>query len=217
MRWLLVLLAVAACKKKPAELGDDCSKTPCERGLYCVLDTCRAGVVGDKCTGPNTCRPENDCFERACRAPASLGQSCKGSARCEKPLTCLNDTCASPAEVARYEAKLEADKKREEAAREQRMLEQSGVETPVVAELAPTTASPPGAGTRVRTVTVASTGTAFAACKATERLIGGGCKTKSLKSSYPSGQSAEDTIGARWNCEGNDNNEVMAYALCTKP
>jgi integration host factor subunit beta len=57
-----------------------------------------------------------------------------------------------------------------------------------------------------------------AACKPDERLVGGGCRAEyPLPSSYPSGHSAEDTVGARWNCTVSmGNHEVTAYALCSK-
>jgi hypothetical protein len=93
------------------------------------------------------------------------------------------------------------------------MLAESGV-----SNAAPTLevgAYPPGPGPRVRTAKVTAESSAFAACRADERLIGGGCQTdQPVINSYPSGQGAEDTVGARWNCTSGS--KVTAYALCTK-
>jgi hypothetical protein len=95
------------------------------------------------------------------------------------------------------------------------MLAASGVEATPSAEV---TAHPPGPGTRVRTVEVTAKVRAFAACRADERLIGGGCKAEyAVASSHPSGHSREDTVGARWNCTVTmGNHDVTAYALCEK-
>jgi hypothetical protein len=98
------------------------------------------------------------------------------------------------------------------------MLASSGVETS--GARVETTVQPPGPGARVRTVTVTAEESAFAACKADERLVGGGCKPASTKqpplASYPAGHGPEDTVGARWNCLTGAGEQITAYALCAK-
>ena len=67
----------------------------------------------------------------------------------------------------------------------------------------------------MRIATTTSSGDSFAACRADERLIGGGCGAESnLVSSYPSNYGPDDTVGARWKCR--PGNQVTPYALCAK-
>jgi hypothetical protein len=99
------------------------------------------------------------------------------------------------------------------AAREQQLLAQSGVTAQPELEYA---VAPAGAGPRVRIATTTSSGDSFAACRADERLIGGGCSADNkLVSSYPSNYGPDDTVGARWKCKGG-NEPITAYALCAK-
>ncbi len=94
------------------------------------------------------------------------------------------------------------------------MLAESGVTAAPAAE---TAVHPPGAGTRVRTATVKAIETAFAACRADERMVGGGCYSlEAIRGNYPSGHGPDDTVGARWNCIALGKVEITAYALCGK-
>jgi hypothetical protein len=77
-------------------------------------------------------------------------------------------------------------------------------------------------GERVRVRVTNGDGVIFAACAATERLVGGGCKggdncasesSCSYIRSYPGGFSADDTLGARWYCSG-AYGTMQAFALC---
>ncbi|MBA2538064.1 MAG: hypothetical protein H0V17_00390 [Deltaproteobacteria bacterium] len=77
-------------------------------------------------------------------------------------------------------------------------------------------------GERVRVRVTNGEGVIFAACTATERLVGGGCHGGnncasesgcSYLRSYPAGFSADDTLGARWMCNGAEGT-MVAYALC---
>jgi len=92
------------------------------------------------------------------------------------------------------------------------MLEASGAlrET---AEVKANNTPNPSVGS-VRVVEVEGEGHVFAACRETERLIGGSCEGKA-EENRPSAFSASDTIGARWSCSADRSWEpVKAFALC---
>jgi hypothetical protein len=212
---ILSVLALVACKKKAAQLGEECGgKTSCAYPLHCVDERCTAGVAGDRCMHTQQCQSGTDCVDGTCRPPGTAGQTCANGAHCATGLKCRNTWCITSEEFAQFEQKEKDALQAQAAAKEQQILRQAGVDAPAVAEVP--VATPPGPGTRVRTVTIAAEGTTFAPCKTDERLVGGGCKATKLEASYPSGQSAEDTVGARWNCVGEARREVVAYALCSK-
>lgn len=54
----------------------------------------------------------------------------------------------------------------------------------------------------------------FAACKANERLLGGGCQTEwlDLRESYPEATKPGDTIGGRWHCRFGETDAPLATA-----
>ncbi|MEZ4369038.1 MAG: hypothetical protein R2939_22565 [Kofleriaceae bacterium] len=97
--------------------------------------------------------------------------------------------------------------------RERELVAASGVEVPAES---PASAPLPGLPVRVRETY--GEHRLFAACGPRERLVGGGCaggegcETCPPTSSWPSGQQADDTVGARWNCQGRGS--LRAYALC---
>lgn len=193
-----------------------------ERGARCAINAdCTDDHCFDgRCTNENvgaTCEDVDGecygdgvyCFRHRCRRPGGAGDACDGDGDCTSGLTCVDTKCFTDEQVRAREAQLAEDARKAAAAEEARMLGESGVKADpkVVERVTP----PPGRGQRVRTVTVTGRGMAFAACRADERLVGGGCKPDSA--GYPSGFSADDTVGARWNCEGY---EVTTYALCMK-
>lgn len=126
-----------------------------------------------------------------------LGESCDVDDDCKAGYVCFRGTCTTSTKRA---AELTA---------------QSGVgsapgERPTVS------------GDRVRVRVTNGEGMIFAACAATERLVGGGCaggencasesSCRYLRS-YPGGFAADDTLGARWICTG-AYGTMQAYALC---
>lgn len=195
MRATLLCLALLGCETpKVAEGG------ACEEGWHCEGDL--------------------TCFEGVCRPRVGAGERCdpqqQGAWRhCQPGLVCADDgLCRTSAEMAERAAVAER-------AREAEMLRASGVAPPATegvplrppdeVEAPPPTAGP---GVPVRVVHVMSQRTAFAACRAGERLIGGGCNAAyAPRASYPSHHNEVDTVGARWNCESSGG-FVEAYALC---
>jgi hypothetical protein len=146
----------------------------------------------------------------------ALGTWCPGTG-CNEPLVCgpQSGRCVAPDDpemVAAREAERDA---------ERRYLEQSGVPAATTAEQPQ---APPSVGSiRVVTTTTGGTrSTVFAACRADERLVSGGCKLDSPiivpVDSYPSHHGVSDTLGARWNCRAGANGqlELEAYALCQR-
>ncbi len=143
--------------------------------------------------------------------------ACGVDADCATSLTCLPSrrTCAAadhPELVAARAAARDA---------QQRLLAQSGVQPDTVAE-APAGPPQPGAVRVVRTTSDGTPIQLFAACRADERLLGGGCKLLDRKytmviDSYPSHHGQADTIGARWNCGPAENTVPLeAYAMCQR-
>lgn len=195
LAWLtcsLLAVVAVACKGKK-DVGEACeSIVDCP---HCVDGVCRAGVTGDPCTKGFECDYEHGftCWESRCltRADAELARAAQQQRAAEQ-------------------------QRKEDIEKEARLLKESGI-TELPAEQA---AHPPGPGTRVRVVTTKAKASAFAACRADERLTGGGCKSDGvLAGSYPSGHGAEDSVGARWNCANsttyNSGAEITAYALCS--
>ncbi len=159
-----------------------------------------------------------------------IGDDCTaGEDDCPDTLICYHDRCRTSAYVA-FEKKrwaaLEAAAKDEIRHREENLLRQSGVEVVRTAEALPDGASlpPPGASAgpgAVRVARAKGTSPIFAACRPTERLLGGGCKVLSgesvLRESYPEvAPGAPDTTGGRWICaiKIDRADDLMAYALC---
>ena len=139
---------------------------------------------------------------------AGAGEACLDRG-CAGDLLC-NGICMTTEEMARARAATEEAARR----RELRMLEASGVAPGSNAE-APEAA--PGAAIRV--VKVTERGKVFAACRSSERLVGGGCLGGGDHG--PEGYTADDTVGARWSCETNSwtgdvPNPTTAYALCAR-
>ncbi len=196
-------------------MGSHCTRDYHCDSKVCFGNTCQSGGVDGKCNSDVDCKAAGlSCYRSECRAKAGAGGKCDDQDDCATGATCIEYLCRDPEGVRKHEEKLAAAARKAQAEREARMLAESGVATTPTAEIA---AHPPGPGMRVRTVTVTANNDAFAACKPTERLTGGGCKSDyPLLGNYPSGQGAEDTVGARWNCTGNSNADVTAYALCAQ-
>jgi hypothetical protein len=149
--------------------------------------------------------------------------ACKEEPPPPRPAVVVVDKLA--AEAAAREAMAAAQAR--ESAREAALLRASGVEpAPPVAETAPPLESAgPGA---IRVSQTQGRGPLFAACRADERLVGGGCwapsetyKETAIRQSYPSHFGAVDTVGARWNCGGVATSDyaetdLVAYALCAR-
>jgi hypothetical protein len=219
-------------------LGDLCEfSLECETG-YCVRERCTSGVqgadckydhscdsrlcVGGRCAHHNlgtTCLGDRDCtgsnaqcFHGTCRALGTVGQACDHKADCREDLRCLDDRCVTVDDYHAHLAQLDEARRKRAAAEEARMLAASGVEPDATQVERPT--PPPGPGQRVRTVSVRTKGTGFAACRADERLIGGSCKPAAT--GYPTGFGVDDTVGARWTCEAGFERPVTVFALCMK-
>lgn len=132
-------------------------------------------------------------------------------AYCASGLFCVEGVCAS------REVYLAAVERENEAARraaiekEQRLLEEAGADLPA-GEAGGVVAA---AGTAVRVVEIADKTSSFAACRSTERLIGGACKGAAIVASHPSDFGERDTVGARWTCASSiSGTEVTAVAMC---
>lgn len=199
MRWLLTCLlatciGAAGCTAINEEKGGGCEKTyQCETGLICFDGTCRSRFgVGKKCDPSLT----------------SYQRQCKDELRCGAEGVCITaDEMKERLAAARRE-------------REKEMLRASGVSDERAQqepEIPERVTPEPAAGLRVRVSRAKGQGSAFAACRTDERLVGGGCSsTSAARRSYPSHNSESDTVGARWNCEldGMPGSDVSAYALC---
>jgi hypothetical protein len=160
------------------------------------------------------CKDGLICYQGACSARKLEGETCDPAItdyrrHCEFALKC------SPKGICETEKTREARTAAESVAHERELLRQSGVETKAVAELPIAAAA---VGLPVRVVQTKGERSAFAACKADERLTGGGCRLPQpwAHMSYPSHQSETDTVGARWNCEMGERatSEIEAFALC---
>lgn len=175
---------------------------------------------GGLCAVAFECAEALTCYRGYCEPRQEAGGWCdprkQGNDRhCAYGLECATDNICRTSEDIKLRAVLA------EHARESDMLHKSGVEAPpMLAERAappPAQApAPPAPGVAVRVVEITSEGSALAACRPEERLVGGGCFSKTqLEATYPSHHSPEDTVGARWNCSAAFSNvEVTAYALC---
>ena len=156
------------------------------------------------------------------------GDLCDPSRPCRSGLVCHGVVCKTPQEVATFERELAADTAKAEAAERKKqlqLLEASGVDpSPTAERPAPEVA--PGEPAKAGSIRVSHTegnSPIFAACRADERLLGGGCHPGStsvaVQSSYPSEFDVRDTVGARWNCVGHSDfspMEMEAYALCQR-
>ncbi|MGC4091319.1 MAG: hypothetical protein QM756_26260 [Polyangiaceae bacterium] len=213
MRWLIALAILSACGSKKRAVGEACDTIlDCDN---CVRGRCEDGKNGSPCAENYQCDYEHgaSCIRNVCQPTGTKpGDPC---GLCAVGLTCVDRQCLDPEGERRHAEAKAAAARKAEADKDAQMLAASGVDASPTAEVA---AHPPGPGTRVRTVEVTAKLRAFAACKPDERLVGGGCRAEyPLPSSYPSGHSAEDTVGARWNCTVSmGNHEVTAYALCSK-
>ncbi|MCL4228261.1 MAG: hypothetical protein KJZ91_27665 [Myxococcales bacterium] len=163
--------------------------------------------------------------ERAVAPPPPPPRGAEGAAchylPCEEGLECTpgSKVCARP-----DHPELEAARARARA-REAEVLARSGVTTPTRAEAPAAPAGPDAAGA-VRVVRVSNDAvhpTVFAACRADERLVGGGCRLLTpgltmVLDSFPSHHGESDTLGARWNCGRvpPDRWELEAFALCQR-
>ncbi len=210
----LLLAALIGCK---SDVGEDCKYSfKCKSGI-CAQGVCQSGELGAACEGDFQCEtPDATCLGNVCKPKPHEGERCTSSCVASR---CFEGTCMAEVAIA----KLEQQRKAKE---EQRLLAESGIkEAPAAVIEAPATTTgprPPGAGAQVRVAKTVATQSGFAACRTDERLIGGGCEVekpgfrRALASSYPSGHSEQDTVGARWNCEAEARFEVTAYALCEK-
>ncbi len=182
--------------------------TPCSNDVYCASHICKGAVcaadsLGDRCNDGSDCKGADViCRDRRCVRKSKSGESCANQDHCLAGSTCIDGTC------------LDLEGQRKRAARiETELLAQSGIPRDRTAVERP--AHPPGPGQRVRTARAKGKNRVFAACRDDERLIGGGCDA--LVPSYPSDFSADDTVGARWNCNNTGGiGEHSAYALCMK-
>ena len=163
------------------------------------------------------------------------GGSCtEGADDCEKNLVCFEGRCRSPRHVqveTRRRAALAAQDtaiaRSREAMLQAKLLRQSGVNPPRLAEAAPDAALPaiagPPAPGAVRVAHTHGRGRIFAACRGDERLLGGGCEVseqnETISASHPEvAPQATDTMGARWICAARSElSRVQAYALCQSP
>lgn len=167
-------------------------------------------VEGDRCHSDSSC-DDMPCIDSVCVPHERAAQArAEMEARLERARVLEAEANARTAEAVRKAA----------AEKELELLKESGVTPPPT--IAEHTVLPPGPGVRVRVVTVTSKASAFAACRETERLTGGGCRsargsTQGIVASHPSHHGEEDTVGARWNCVvDQDGADVTAFALCTK-
>ena len=105
-------------------------------------------------------------------------------------------------------------RKRVRTRKEMRLLKQSGVVQPGRVERDAPPATTHAGPVRVRTTK--GKGEIFAACRDTERLVGGGCDAalKTVQASRPSNYDPKDTVGARWLCRVWPHENVVAFALC---
>jgi hypothetical protein len=136
------------------------------------------------------------CVKEVEREHRPAGSPCGGDHVCADGLRCYQETCMTSGEVAQ--------------AKEQRMFQASGVDPATV----PAEARGAAPGAAVRVVRVIEESSAFAACRSTERLVGGSCEGGD---GGPDRYGADDTIGARWRCRStNPGWKVTAYALCAR-
>ncbi len=169
-------------------------------------------------------------FFTGCSRSTEKERACELDDDCKSGHACHNKRCRPWLEVKAYRDKEDKEMARRQATKqklkEAELLRQSGIqpdsspgpaEAPLKKKVTRTRAAP-GA---VRVVETRGKAPIFAACRADERLIAGGCRARdsyvTIRSSYPSRHSGADTIGARWNCDGAStyvNMPMSAYALC---
>lgn len=153
---------------------------------------------------------------------------CSESVPCQKGLVCYGLRCMTPGQVLTAKRQLAAEQviaAAVERKRQRKLLEASGVDPASTAER-PAPEVAPGEPAKAGSIRVSHTegkSPIFAACRADERLLGGGCQPGStsvvVQASYPSDFDARDTLGARWNCVGGSDfspMELQAYALCQR-
>jgi hypothetical protein len=210
---LALALFVVGCNAQGSGGGEACTADhECMRG-YCNQRVCTSGFDGAACRADDECAWRT-CVAGACRKPGSgvLGTACEANRHCIAGLVCGEGQCVTPDEVERALAvQRQREERAEERAKEARLLVESGITEAPQAEKP---VHSPGPGARVRVVSTTAKASAFAACRADERLIGGGCSVAGA--SYPSAHGEEDTVGARWNCKPQLSSGVTAYALCSK-
>jgi hypothetical protein len=217
---LVLLVFLIACRGTgTTEIGEACrTHQQCVSGVCGPKNRCTTGEPGAKCDIDRECLEGRGlhCFLGTCRELGREGEACRDASHCKVPLGCGGRTCVHRDRVAAADAAAaardEAERRKQAAEKEARLLQESGVDGGPKAERA---VEPPGPGSRVRVATGTAIGTSFAACRSDERLIGGGCKGDvDLRASYPSAHGDQDTVGARWNCETARSKEIIAYALC---
>ncbi len=127
-----------------------------------------------------------------------LGEACNDDGDCVTGYICFRGSCSTAKD------------------RDRTLNAQSGVGSNVVLE------RPAAGGDRVKVRVTHGEGSIFAACLPTERLVGGGCKGGAdcdsehdchYLRSYPGQFTDDDTLGARWICNGAAGT-MQAYALC---
>lgn len=192
--------------------------------LALALTGCKPShqAVGEACTADHECDYSNGvwCFEGKCRPQGKEGERCLGSKDCKGYAPCFEQKCVSFERGKQLEAEANARTaeaaRKAEAEKEVQLLKESGVTPPPT--IAERTTLPAGPGLRVRVVTVTSKTRAFAACRETERLTSGGCRSaQGITASHPSHHGEDDTMGARWNCAVDQHGaDVTAFALCTR-
>ena len=127
------------------------------------------------------------------RPRAAMGHPCVTDSDCETALACRQGLCVLRQDIV------------------ETLLEQSGA-IDVTAE------RPVVGGSKVRVRQTTADNYAFASCRSSERLLGGGCSggddmeaSRHLRS-WPGDFTADDTLGARWYCLGTG--AINAFALC---
>ena len=173
--------------------------------------------AGDACESWYQCPGDLVCNEGQCTDPLGEGATCDPSLTRYESLCAPSLTCADDA-VCRTSEDIQERQEAADLAQETQMLTASGLTPEDVApvETAEAPIAAPGPGLPVRTVDIRGTGRALAACRSTERLVGGSCHSPwSLSESGPTHTSVTDTVGARWNCVASEAPApVRAIALC---
>lgn len=137
------------------------------------------------------------------------GESCGGDdGWCDQGLTCHEKRCIT---IDAWKA-IEVEKL---AIKEAQQIKQAGGKAPAAETQPPATGPAPRGAVRV--VELKDKGFAVAACRADERLIGGGCEGLELVADRPDRYSQVDTAGSTWRCKSSrPENPVTAFALCAR-